>query len=40
MQRLAKRATTTLKAIADPLTAASTLATACQNLLPLILTLF
>ncbi|WP_346289989.1 hypothetical protein [Sphaerothrix gracilis] len=40
MQRMAKRAADTLKAIAEPLTAASTLATACQNLLPPILALF
>ncbi|NEQ32414.1 MAG: hypothetical protein F6K04_15665 [Leptolyngbya sp. SIO4C5] len=40
MQRMAKRAAATLKAIAEPLTAASTLATACQNLLPPILALF
>ncbi|MGB3516756.1 MAG: pentapeptide repeat-containing protein [Elainellaceae cyanobacterium] len=40
MQRLAKRATATLKSIAEPLTEASKLATACTSLLPMILALF
>lgn len=40
MQRLAKRATATLKSIAEPLTDASKLATACTSLLPMILALF
>lgn len=40
MQNLAKRATTTLKAIAETLTDTSKLASACKTLLPMILTLF
>ncbi|MEM6254206.1 MAG: pentapeptide repeat-containing protein [Cyanobacteria bacterium P01_D01_bin.156] len=40
MQNLAKRATTTLKSLAETLTDTSKLATACKTLLPMILTLF
>jgi uncharacterized protein YjbI with pentapeptide repeats len=40
MQRMAKRATANLKAIAEPLTEASNLVTVCKSLLPLILALF
>ncbi|MDA0265939.1 MAG: hypothetical protein O2890_01620 [Cyanobacteria bacterium] len=40
MQRLAKRATTTLKGFTETLTDASKLATACKTLLPLIASLF
>ncbi|MDB9526814.1 pentapeptide repeat-containing protein [Oscillatoria sp. CS-180] len=40
MQRMAKRATVTLKSITEPLTEASKLATTCKTLLPIILTLF
>ncbi|MEO0825822.1 MAG: pentapeptide repeat-containing protein [Cyanobacteria bacterium J06635_15] len=40
MQRMAKRATTTLKSIAESLTDASKLATACKTLLPMIMGLF
>ncbi|MEM7794275.1 MAG: pentapeptide repeat-containing protein [Cyanobacteria bacterium P01_C01_bin.118] len=40
MQNLAKRATTTLKAIAETVTDTSKLATACKTLLPMILSLF
>ncbi|WP_239112796.1 pentapeptide repeat-containing protein [Halomicronema sp. CCY15110] len=40
MQRVAKRATANLKAIAEPLTEASNLVTVCKSLLPLILAVF
>ena len=40
MQRLARRATTTLKAIAETVTDTSKLATACKTLLPMIIALF
>ena len=40
MQRMAKRATAALKSITKPLSDASKLATACKNLLPLILSVF
>ncbi|MGD1905289.1 MAG: pentapeptide repeat-containing protein [Leptolyngbyaceae cyanobacterium] len=40
MQRMAKRAASTLKLITEPLSDASKLATACKSLLPMILTLF
>ena len=40
MQSLAKRATTTLKAISETLTDSSKLATACKTLLPMITVLF
>ncbi|NEQ53096.1 MAG: pentapeptide repeat-containing protein [Leptolyngbya sp. SIO3F4] len=40
MQNLAKRATTTLKAIAETLTDTSKLATTCKTLLPMIVALF
>lgn len=40
MQRLAKRTMVTLRAITEPLTEASKLATACKALLPTILDLF
>ncbi|MEO0803872.1 MAG: pentapeptide repeat-containing protein [Cyanobacteria bacterium J06642_2] len=40
MQRMAKRATDTLKAIAEPLSSASKLATACKTVLPMLISLF
>ncbi|MEM6837010.1 MAG: pentapeptide repeat-containing protein [Cyanobacteria bacterium P01_C01_bin.120] len=40
MQRIAKRAAANLRSITEPLTEASNLATVCQKLLPMILTLF
>jgi flagellar biosynthesis/type III secretory pathway protein FliH len=40
MQRIAKRATTTLKSIAETLSDTSKLATACKTLLPMIAALF
>jgi uncharacterized protein YjbI with pentapeptide repeats len=40
MKRLAKRATDALKSIAEPLTEASKLATACNTLLPMLIALF
>ncbi|MGD1860683.1 MAG: pentapeptide repeat-containing protein [Leptolyngbyaceae cyanobacterium] len=40
MQRIAKRAAANLRSITEPLTEASQLATVCQKLLPMILTLF
>ncbi|MBE7381067.1 MAG: pentapeptide repeat-containing protein [Leptolyngbya sp. SIO1E4] len=40
MQRIAKRATATLKSITEPLNEASKLASTCQSLLPMIMSLF